>query len=58
MPSSTFDTVLKGFRQGLRKGLKSRGQSVMNFSKWGQKAEYFSKSIGATETISKIEGSI
>ena len=44
--------------QGFRNRFKSRGQSVMNFSKWGQNAEYVSKSIGATEIISKIEGSI
>ena len=44
--------------QGLRNGLKLRGQSDMNFSKWGQNAAHFSKSMGSIETFTKIEGSI
>ena len=44
--------------QGLRNRFKSRGQSVMNFSKWGQNTAHFSKSMGAVVSFSKIEGSI
>ena len=35
--------------QGLRNGLKLRGQSDMNFSKWGQNAAHLSKYMSAIE---------
>ena len=44
--------------QGLRCRFKLRGQIAMNFSKWDQNVEDFSKSIVAIESFSKIEGSI
>ena len=43
--------------QGLRSTFKSRGQSVLNLLKWGQSVADSSKSMGAIESYSKIEGS-